>query len=385
MPNLSPDASGPLADQWNTQTGVPLSWWIENQPDWTWQYVQGIDIADWIRFNPSFTWTHAVGVDISAWILNNPAWTWANVTDLPLSAWIADNPGWVQANVPGVQIADWIVYNPTWTQAHIPGVSLDDWVRYNPLYAWNNIPNIPESVWDILDPPQHAMIAGLASDAGPLGLSPDEITNADTVLSEGLDLKADDLAFMTVCCIGWGENHWNNTTCNSGGYCGVFQIGASWQARHALSDLRYWARYAFENGFYGYGGILSLAAKYPRASPGRLANMCQGAYANLDTGAQYYDQYDSLARDTINTLLHGAHIPTAASGISQGAGVGAGSPSPASAPTTGGVFDTFKALNWAGDFENLFAYMRGGANEAAKMADDYEAQRVNKITTIGWA
>lgn len=215
-----------------------------------------------------------------------------------------------------------------------------------------------------------------ATDAtAQLGLSPDEIQNVNDVLNAGLRLHASRFALKVACCIGWGENHWVSTTCNGLGYCGVFQVGKGFQAEHDFTDTSYWATYAFEKGFYGYGGIIDMVAKYPNASAGRIANMCQGAYANLDQGAAYYDQYDSQADATINAFLPGLGTTVSSPGAT---------PQPTT-PTTGGIFDLMDSLNWAGDFINLWKYLQGGANEAANMASDFETSRINQITTIGWS
>ena len=51
-PYLLPSASGSLADDWQHEK-LPLSWWIINEPDFTWHYVSGITTATWQRYNPN--------------------------------------------------------------------------------------------------------------------------------------------------------------------------------------------------------------------------------------------------------------------------------------------------------------------------------------------
>ena len=199
------------------------------------------------------------------------------------------------------------------------------------------------------------------------GLSQQELDDMYATIVQGVRLHAPKLAILAILCIGAGENHFSRYGCNSSNHCGYFQLSAGLQAEHDYHDVAYWADRAYRDGFWSYPGLITLAERYPSASPGRLANMCQGAYDNLDQGAAYYDQYTGEA-----ARLYALYWPRAAAGGPPPPAQGQPSPLPqpaaGSSPAAGGVFNLFDALSWAGDFDNLFKYMQGGANEAAHMS-----------------
>lgn len=107
---------------------------------------------------------------------------------------------------------------------------------------------------------------------------------------------ASELAILAALCAGYGENNWDAHTCNSSHHCGVWQLSPSLQREHDYRDVPYWTQRAYLDGFWGKGGLIALAKRYPTHSAGYITNLCQGAYANLDQGAQYYDRYLAQAR-----------------------------------------------------------------------------------------
>lgn len=226
----------------------------------------------------------------------------------------------------------------------------------------------------------HGPLAGypLAMDAA--ALSADQQHSILACLAQCHRLSAPPLAVEALMCLGWGENSWHSTGCNSSGHCGVFQLAYSWQRMHPYTDVSYWAAYALLHGFYGYGGIIHLARTEPRATPGYITNQCQGAYANLSQGAAYYDQYRAEAQWTIKTFGHRVGVSyLGGAGGTGGSGPGAiqGGGTP-----TANIIKIFHSADWAGDAINAFKLLEGGANEAAHMSG-LARKRIAHITSIG--
>jgi hypothetical protein len=149
----------------------------------------------------------------------------------------------------------------------------------------------------------------------------DEATNQQRAVSIGEAKGGSELAILAMCCIGSGENHWSSYGCNgdsgcgcAAGCCGMMQIDCSKQAEHSYTDTAYWIAVAYDSGFYGYGGVLAIARDHPSYSAGRIANMCQGAYTDLDQGQAYYDRYLSEAA-AIYDHFKGSAVPPASSGV----------------------------------------------------------------------
>lgn len=227
----------------------------------------------------------------------------------------------------------------------------------------------------------HGPGAGYPTVHEAMALDADQTANVLTCLRACHDLHADDLAIMAMMCLGFGENSWHTHGCNSGGYCGVFQLGASWQRMHAYTDVGYWAMYALRHGFYGRGGILALSKRYSSMTPGFITNLCQGAYANLAVGARYYDQYQADARWAVNTFGRRAGVgPVGSIGSSSGGGGSLGGGGGSALNNPEGVF---KSADWAGNVENTFKFLRGGANEAAHMTH-LTRRELAKLKAIGW-
>ena len=185
---------------------------------------------------------------------------------------------------------------------------------------------------------------------------------------------------VLICfTIGVAENSWDNNTCNSSNHCGVFQLDSTWQAQHDYHDTYYWTGYALHNGFFGYGGILSIVANHGAWTIGQKVEACQGAGPDFQSAADYYDGRVPEA-SVLAGYFKGHGISAGGAGTPTTVGTEGAQPSPA----VGGVFDLFSGLNWAGDFENLWVYVQGGSDEAAAMADSFETSRINNVTTIGW-
>lgn len=227
----------------------------------------------------------------------------------------------------------------------------------------------------------HGPAAGYPLVQDAAALTADQTRNIITCLTACHQEHAPELAVMAMLCLGYGENSWHTYGCNSGGYCGVFQLGAGWQKMHRYTDVGYWAVYALLHGFYGYGGLIHCAEKYPHQSPGYITNLCQGAYANLNTGAAYYDQYVTDARWALKTYgpRAGEHL-TSSPGKGGTAG---GGTIPGGGHIANNVQAIFRSTDWAGNAINCFKLMEGGANEAAHMSG-LTRERVGKLTVIGW-
>lgn len=170
-----------------------------------------------------------------------------------------------------------------------------------------------------------------------------------------------------MLCLGAGENNFHTNGCNgfSGcgpcgrGCCGFFQIDCSKQAEHSYTDVDYWAHRAYTSGFYSYGGIIPIANAHPDYSPGRITNMCQGAYSNLDEGQAYYDRYLGEA-----DALLAARVPRLGSG---GGSTHARGPSvlqeiPPSQATS--WLGPIKDVDSAGNIDNAWSYLAQGASAA---------------------
>ena len=183
------------------------------------------------------------------------------------------------------------------------------------------------------------------------GYTQQQLDNQKIYYEEGKRLGASKLAILAALCAGSGENSWHTNGCNSLGYCGTWQIGRNFQAEHDYHDVKYWTAYAYKNGFFGYGGIIEIANKHPDYSPGRIANMCQGAYSDLDTGARYYDGYASEA-ESIYTALSKDKLPTLAS---------LGEPSIPSDP-----HDAAQAGDFGDEFYHAFQNLHKGTSLASK-------------------
>lgn len=191
---------------------------------------------------------------------------------------------------------------------------------------------------------------------------------------------ADYLATMALMCLGFGENSWQSDGCNASDHCGVFQLDTSWQAMHDYRDVGYWARYALLHGFYGYGGIIPISVTHPEYSPGKITNMCQGAYTNLDTGAAYYDGYESDARWAIKTYGPRAGDRILASGVQSTTGLALTGDHHVSGAQAARLLGD---LNWGGLLENAFKYMVTGADQAVTMSTKTR-DRIRSLTVIDW-
>lgn len=188
---------------------------------------------------------------------------------------------------------------------------------------------------------------------------------------------ANQRCLTVLCTIGEGEDGWEPDVCNSTNHCGVFQLDPDWQAQHDFRDTYYWALYALDNGFYGYGGIMHIEATHGSWTIGQMVEACQGAGPTFQDAADYYDTHVPQASNVAGWMLAG-QAP---------AGTFTASPPAPAAPstnTTAGFDSLVHELNWAGDFENLWAYVQGGADEAANMAGNFYTNRINQIDQIGW-
>lgn len=223
---------------------------------------------------------------------------------------------------------------------------------------------------------KHGPAAGypLAMDAS--GLSSEQQHNIVTCLTACHQERANELATLAMMCLGYGENSWHTYGCNSGGYCGVFQLGSSWQSQHAYTDVGYWAVYALKFGFYGKGGLIHLSQEFYREPPGFITNLCQGAYANPVQGGAYYDQYLPEARWALRTFgpRAGYHL--------SGGGVNVGTSIPGGGNTSGNVRQVVQGTDWAGNVENCWKLVLGGANEASHMSG-LTRKRIGAIHSIG--
>ena len=192
---------------------------------------------------------------------------------------------------------------------------------------------------------------------------------------------ANSLATMALMCLGFGENSWHTYGCNSSDHCGVFQLDSTWQAMHPYWDVGYWAVYALRQGFYGKGGIIQIARDHPDWPPGWVTNWCQGAYSTPGGGGDYYDQFQADAIWAIRTYGHRAGLHLSAAQLSAGS-PGASLTAP-SATDRAAVLAAAAAINWAGDLENVVKYIRGGGNEAVRMATRTR-DRIGRLTVVGW-
>lgn len=208
--------------------------------------------------------------------------------------------------------------------------------------------------------------------------SASQVQAMQDVYNECVAKKANQRAMIIMFTIGTAENEWDAYTCNLTDHCGVFQLDSDWQKEQSFQDTSYWAAYALDNGFYSHGGVIAIERNYRSESIGWCVEACQGAGPTWDDATAYYNTRVAEASALLAKFI--GTQPTAGGGSNQPATNAPSVPQ----PSTGGVFNLFDALNWAGDFENLFKYMVGGADEAAAMADRYKTNRVDKLTVIGW-
>jgi hypothetical protein len=204
----------------------------------------------------------------------------------------------------------------------------------------------------------------------------------NTYLRIGYDLKAPDLAIEAALCAGSGENNWSNDGCNSSNHCGAWQISGTLQQEKPYSDLEYWTTEAYTRGFYqpgvsgDTGGLIGIAKANPTQTPGWCANVCQGAYADLAAGAQYYDQFAAEARQIMKDFGHGAPAakstaPTAPTTTSTYPG---GVDLVAKTPLTSDI----EKFDYAGDWINAWKYLADGIDKANQSAKTH----YNTITAI---
>lgn len=146
-----------------------------------------------------------------------------------------------------------------------------------------------------------------------------------------LNSKTDRTVLRCLFNIGLAENNWDNTSCNSSNHCGVFQLSSTLQAIHPYEDTQWWATYAIDKGFYGYGGLRDIAANHPTWSIGTMVNACQGAYSDIATGGAYYDGRLAESDAQLAAFEKATHAPT---NSGSGSGTGGGS---TSAPPTGAL------------------------------------------------
>lgn len=204
------------------------------------------------------------------------------------------------------------------------------------------------------------------SNAGPqFGLDAEQWGNAYLMWRIGHDLGAPYLAIQAALCAGFGENSFHTYGCNSGGYCGVWQVGASWQKQHVYTDVAYWTTWAYQHGFYGYGGIIDIARAHPDYSAGYIANLCQGAYANLTEGGNYYGKFEQQANQIYN------YWQGASPGVP-----GATQPAQTPAPSIQSPTSAIAALNWAGGYEVAWQTAEGGAKTAVASMKAYNDRLV---------
>lgn len=200
----------------------------------------------------------------------------------------------------------------------------------------------------------------------PFGYNADQEANIYNVISAGFAKGAPDRAIWAGCTIGEAENSWSSYGCNSSNHCGLFQLDSDWQRQHDYHDNRYWAAYAYEQGFYGHGGLIHLANQRPELQIQWIVQYCQGAGPTDQAAADYYAGHVSHALDVLNH--YGPKVKQGWKPVS------ATSPAPPSTlPTNSytGIEQAFHELNWAGDDINLWKAVRGGSNEAAHMAQVY--------------
>lgn len=187
---------------------------------------------------------------------------------------------------------------------------------------------------------------------------------------------------MTVLCAGAGENGYRATGCNGyggcgscgRGCCGFWQIDCSWQTQHDYTDVYYWTTRALKDGFWSYGGILSIAANHPDYSPGYIANMCQGAYSDLVQGGNYYNQYQAEAQAAYDTYWSG--VARRAHGLGEGGG-GGGTPAPTPGPPIlidSGPYNLIAQLDFAGLDINLWKALEAAGVAVASSAHGYLLQ-----------
>ena len=209
-------------------------------------------------------------------------------------------------------------------------------------------------------------VATVASLSGPqFGYSASQWGDLYLVWRIGHDLGAPYLAIQAALCAVMGEGSLGGYVCNSGGYCGLWQVGHSWQAQHDWHDNAYWTTWAYQHGFYGYGGIISIARNHPSYSAGYIANMCQGAYSDLTAGGDYYGKNAGQANQVYNYFQ----------------GSGATTPPPTVAPTVqpplpSDAKQVFESYNWAGDYELEWQRVYGGIKQAHTESMTYYARLV---------
>lgn len=223
-------------------------------------------------------------------------------------------------------------------------------------------------------------IAGIAQDR-PLPteygvtLNSEQIAIVRDVFNIGLTLGMSRLVLEAAYYAMMGESNIHILA----GIGGVFQTTCNLSAYNDGTDYKAQAHSFFRGGECFARGAASYATVYRTAW--QIANAVE---ENL---VWSQSRGDSYARSGFSTAQLTSEAEYAVSYFLPGLGTTVAPPGgtpQASAPSEGGVFDTFKALNWAGDFENLWKYVQGGANEAAHMADQFEADRINHIDIVGW-
>lgn len=213
-----------------------------------------------------------------------------------------------------------------------------------------------------VNPPPQASTAS----AGPqFGYSAEQWGNMYLYWRIGHDLGGSYLAIQAALCAGFGENSFITVGCNNSNHCGTWQLDSTWQAMHAYTDVAYWTTYAYQNGFWNYGGIISIAHAHPEYSAGYIANMCQGAYGDLSEGGNYYEQFAADANRIYN-YWQGASpsVP------------GATQPAQPPAPTPANSLDIFESYNWAGGYEIIWQNAYKGVTDAASAWTDYNSRLV---------
>lgn len=193
------------------------------------------------------------------------------------------------------------------------------------------------------------------------------------VMNVGLGYKAPRVVLEAAVYALMGESDISDAP--GGGY---FQTSCDTSAYNGGSDYVAQAHSFFNGGTCFARGALSYASEYDTA--------WQIANATEENAIWASSRGDSYARDGYTTAQLTAEAAYAVSYFLPGLGTtGVPAPPAANPPQSPAGLDTLMhQLNWAGDFENLWAYVQGGADEAAKMADDFYTYRINQIDQIGW-
>lgn len=180
----------------------------------------------------------------------------------------------------------------------------------------------------------------------------------EEVFNIGLSLKAPriclEAAYYAMC----GESDIQVLTGNGG----VFQTTCDMTSYNDGSDYQGQAHSFFVGGTCFARGAISYSQQYGTAW--QIANATEeNAVWGNSRGDSYQrsgfttGQLEAAASNAVSYIL--PNLPATGNPYVPPAG---------SSPSVGGVFNIFSALNWAGDFENLWQYVQGGSNEAANMA-----------------